>query len=752
MSLRLRDGGPIAWMARHSVAPNLLMLVLILGGLAMTSQIRQEVFPRFELDRVSVTIALPGATPEEVEQSIIQAIEEEIRVVAGVAQVTSTAQEGAASIDAELSGEVDRRIVLGNIEQAVDRITTLPDDAEEPEVSLSQRRREVVELQVYGDVTLRAIRAATEHVREALLRDPDISQVDMEDAEELELHVEVSQGALRAHGLLLSDVARIIRETALDRAGGTLETAGGDILVRMADRRDAVLDFERIPLITDARGAVVRLGDIATLRAGFEDADAVTTFNGLPAVRLNVYRVGEETPISTAEATRRILPSALESLPEGIDAVIVRDRSEYYEGRMQLLLKNGFIGLLLVLILLSLFLKFRTAFWVAVGIPTAFLGTLLFLPGVGASLNLVSMFAFIVALGIVVDDAIVVGENIHEYLERGMSRIDAAVQGARDIAVPLSFSILTNVVAFLPLMTMPGRLGHFFVWIPVVVSTAFLLSWIEALFILPAHLAGTKEPENGKPPGRLRRVQMAIAGSLDLFVRVVYAPLLRVAMAWRYTTVALMMALLALSIAWTMSGRMGWGLFPPIPRDYSTAVATLPVGAPMSASLAVRDQLVDAAQKVIDANGGDTLGIGVYAEATQNRVSLRVYLQPPEVRPISTAEFTRQWRETAGQPPAARFVRYQSSFGGPGGGTGHRNPAFAYGCRCARGGCKQSRGGTGRVSTDQGCRRRLPARQGATGVPPDRGGPQSGIDGGFDRHAASRRVPGDHRVQPAGWP
>ncbi|MCH8952589.1 MAG: efflux RND transporter permease subunit [Proteobacteria bacterium] len=658
-------------MARHSVAPNLLMLVLILGGLFMTTRIKQEYLPATDRDTVTVTIALPGATPAEVEQSIILAVEEELRSVQGIDKLIATANEGSARIVAELSGDRGRSLIYNDIQQAVDRVTTFPEDAEEPRVTLDARRREVVELHLYGEVDARSLRMAAEHLRNTLLQQPGISQVDLEGSRDLEIHVEISRAALRAHGLTLSGVAATIREAALDRSGGTLETRGGDLLIRLADRRDAAREFALIPLIADRRGTVLRLGDVAEVRPGFADSNVVSTFDEKPSIRLNVFRVGDETPITVSDAVKRVLPGAMATLPGAIEVVTLRDRADYFRGRMNLLLKNGFIGLVLVLIVLSLFLEYKLAFWVAVGIPTAFLGTLLFLPLFGASINLVSMFAFILALGIVVDDAIVAGENIYEYLERGMSRIDAAIQGARDIAVPLGFSILTNVVAFIPLALIPGTFGKFFFVIPIVVSTAFILSWIEALYVLPAHLAAVKRRDPNQRPNLLIRVQQRVSRGLAWFIRRIYGPLLRLAMNWRYATTALMVAALAVTLAWPLTGRMGWGLFPPIPREYSQAVVTMPVGTPLETTLAVRDRLVAAAKQVIAENGGERLGRGVYALVNGTKIDLRAYLQPYEIRPLPTREFMNKWRAAVGaRPAAARSIRYESSFGGPGGGHG----------------------------------------------------------------------------------
>jgi multidrug efflux pump subunit AcrB len=667
---RLRSAGPIAWMARHSVAPNLLMLVLILGGLFMTTQIKQEYLPSTAQDTVTVSIALPGATPREVEQSIILAVEEELRAVQGIDKLISTANEGSASIVAELSTDRDRRLVYNDIQQAVDRVTTFPEDAEEPQVTLDARRREVVELHLYGIVDERSLRMAAEHVRNLLLQQPEISQVDLVGVRDLEIHVEVSRAALRAYNLTLSDVAATIRQAALDRSGGTLETRGGDLLLRLADRRDAAAEFALIPLIADRRGTVLLLGDIAEVRPGFEDSNLVSSFDGKPSIQLDVFRVGNETPITVSDAVKRVLPDAMMTLPDEIKAVTLDDRADNYRGRMQLLLGNGFLGLILVLIMLSLFLEYKLAFWVAIGIPTAFLGTLLFLPVFGASINMVSMFAFILALGIIVDDAIVAGENIFEYLERGMSRIDAAIQGARDIAMPLSFSILTNIVAFIPLALVPGSFGQFWLVIPIVVATAFMLSWIEALYVLPAHLAGVSRRDPNRRPGLLIRMQQGVTAALAAFIQHLYGPFLRVSMHWRYTTVALMVALLSVTLAWPLTGRMGWGLFPEIPRDYASAAVTMPVGTPLGVTLGVRDHMVASANRVSAENGGDNLGAGVYALVNGTSIDLKAYLQPEEIRPMPTEEFADLWRATAGPITAARSVRYESAFGGPGGGTG----------------------------------------------------------------------------------
>ncbi len=669
MTRRLAGAGPIGWMARHGVAPNLLMLLLVLGGLLFATRITQEVFPSYETDTVTVYVALPGATPEEVEQSITLPIEEELDAIEGIDELTSSAKEGSTSIVAEIAPERDRQAVYAEIRQAVDRVS-LPQDAEDPIVRLVVPKRQVIELQIYGEADRHALRMAAERLRERLLLEDGISQVELAGTRELEIHVEVPQAALVAHGLTLEEVAARIRQSALDRAGGNLETRGEDLLLRLADRRELPREFADIPLIADARGPVLTLGEVATVRRGFSSADLYATYDGAPSLELDVYRTGDETPITVSDAVRDALPRAMVGLPETFGVAITEDDAEIYRGRLDLLLTNGFIGLLLVLLVLSLFLKYQVAFWVAVGIPTAFLGTFLVLPATGASINMVTMFAFIMALGIVVDDAIVVGENIYEYMQRGMSRLEAAIQGARDIATPLAFSILTNIAAFLPLALVPGAFGKFFIWIPVVVATAFLLSWIEALFVLPAHLAAIRAREAERPPNRLERIQRRFSAGLSFVIERIYRPALRLTLAWRYATAAAMVGLAMIVMAYPMSGQMGFSLFPPVPRDYATLTIHLPVNAPNPLAVEVRDRVVAAAQRTIEENGGDELARGVHGLVEGNRITVRAYLQGPETRPISTARFAELWRETLGPVPEARTARYSSSFGGPGGASG----------------------------------------------------------------------------------
>jgi multidrug efflux pump subunit AcrB len=663
-----QDRGPISWMVHNRVTPNLLMIFLVLGGLFMTTRIKQEVFPEFDLDTVTVSVSYSGASPEEVEQGIILVVEEAIRAIDGVKELIATAVEGRGTVAAELVEGADQQKIYQEIQQEIDRITTFPEDADEPEVSLATHLREVIAINLYGDVTEMALRETADQVRDRLLQNSQITQVDLAGIRDYEILVEVSQERLRAYGLTLAGIAATINSASTEIPGGSVDTAGGDILLRIKDRRDWAHEFARIPIVTTADGSVVYLEEIATVREGFADTDRSAAYNGQRAIGVDVYRVGDQTPMGVAGAVRRAMDEIEQDLPAGIHWHISRDQSEVYQQRLELLMKNAFMGLALVLVVLGLFLEFRLAFWVTMGIPTAFLGSLLFLPVVGVSINMISMFAFIVALGIVVDDAIVAGENIYEYQQQGMGFARAAVLGARDVAIPITFSILTNVVAFLPLSFIPGTMGKIWKVIPLVVITVFLISWVESLLILPGHLAHIKSREDG-PTTRLQRWQQRFTDQVARFINRVYGPFLDLCLRWRTLTVALCLTVLILVLSYALSGRIGMILMPRVESDQAEVTAVLPVGSSMDKVADVKEKLSVAMTAVAAENGGDRLLKGVFSKIDENQVEVRAYLTDAGVRPLNTGEVTRLWREKLGLVVGLESLRFESDGGGPGSGA-----------------------------------------------------------------------------------
>jgi multidrug efflux pump subunit AcrB len=661
--------GPLAWMAGHAVSANLLMLVFVIGGLLMGWHIKKEVFPDFNLDEVDISVAYPGASPEEVERGIVLAVEEAIQDIDGVDEVTATAAEGSATVTVEVLEGEDPQRVAQDIKNEVDRITSLPEEAEEIRVTVAKHRRAVLSLALFGDQSEWVLREVAEIVRDRLLLDQEITQVELEGAREYELGIEIAQSTLRAYNLTLESVAQTLRQAAVELPGGAIKTAGGDVLVRVKERRDYAREFGRIPIITANDGTQVLLEQIATIRDGFEETDQYATFNGRPAVMMEVYRVGDQTPTAVADAVRRKLREISQILPPGLAVEVRNDRSEIYRQRLDLMLSNGCLGLGLVFILLALFLEIRLAFWVSLGIPVSFLGSMLILSLMGVSINMISMFAFIVTLGIVVDDAIVVGENIYYLRQNGLSWPAAAVKGTREIAMPVNFSVLTNMAAFLPLFFVPGILGKVFRQIPVVVISVFAVSLIESLFILPAHLAHRhRTPEKG-PFAWLRSRQSRFSEGFSRMVRSWYGPFLAKTLERRYLTISIGIAFLLLALGFVKSGRLGFELFPKIESDYAVATARLPFGTAVRKTEAAQRQLIRAAQEVVAQNGGNRLTEGIYTLLNGNTCEVRVYLTPPEVRPLTTAQLTELWRDRTGPMAGLESLKFESDAGGPGRGA-----------------------------------------------------------------------------------
>jgi len=661
--------GPIAWMAGHSVAANLLMAVFLIGGIILLGRIKKEVFPDFDLDIINISVPYPGASPEEVERGVILAIEETVQGLEGVIKVNASAREGLGTVTVEiLEGENIQRLSQ-DIQNEVDRITSFPEEAEDPQVVIAQRRRYVVSLALYGGQSEWILREVAEDIRDRLIQDPDITQVDFEGVRDYEISIEIPLATLRSYSLTIDEVARRIRRTSVELPGGAIKSDGGDILVRVKERRDYGPEFGIIPIITANDGTQVLLEDIAVIKDGFEETDNYATYNGKRAVMIQVYRVGDQTPISVSDAVRRQVEIINQILPPGLALETRNDLSDIYRQRMDLMLRNGFLGLALVFILLAIFLEARLAFWVSLGIPISILGSFIFLPFMNVSINLITMFAFIITLGIVVDDAIVVGENIYSYRQSGMDWFDAAVRGAREIAMPITFSVLTNMVAFMPMMFIPGFMGKIFKYIPLVVIAVFSVSLIESLFVLPAHIGHRKRTNPSGLPGWLMAKQARFSSAFSRFIQTKYGPFLNLVLQYRYLTLSIGLAVLVLTVAYVKSGRMGFELFPKVESDYAKVTAQLPFGTAIQKTERVQQIIVEAAQKVARDNGGDNLVQGIFSVIKGNSTETRVYLTAPNVRPISTAKLTDLWRERVGALTGLEFIKFESDAGGPGRGA-----------------------------------------------------------------------------------
>lgn len=671
--------GLIGWMASNSVAANLLMLVFLLGGLITLPRIRQEVFPEFDLDIVTVNVAYPGATPEDVEDGILLVLEEAIRGVDGVDRITSTANEGMGVVTAELLLDADGNEVLQDIKSEVDRIVTFPQDAERPVVQLSKARSRVLTILIHGPLGMGELKRLAERARDDLLQSPDISDVEISGIPPVEIAIEISQANLRAYGMTAESVAARLAQLSLDTGGGGIRTSAGEILLRLTDKLETAAEYRQTPLLATAAGDVVRIGDIGEVIDGFAETDEMLFFDGQPAVAMDIYRSGKERPLDISDAAAAFVAQFREVLPEGTDVLIASDRSDLYRERVALLLRNAALGLVLVMLILGLFLEVRLAFWVMLGIPVSFLGSLLFLPSTDVSINMISLFAFIISLGIVVDDAVVVGENVYHLRENGATFMRAAIQGARELAVPVLLSILTNIVAVMPLLMVPGAQGKIWRNIPIIMILVFTISLIESLFILPAHL-GHQRPTKQTWFWRIVEApQRAFGKGMTWFINNVYARGVRLSLRYRFVTIAVGVAALVLIIGYVRGGRIRFRFFPQVEADRVVVSAVLPYGAPIEASRAVAERLEGAAGELIAEKGGETAALGIQTSVgTQMRgggpmgrsalsgshlVGATVYLQPLDVRGFGAGDFSRQWRQAVGAIAGLESLSFNYSIG-----------------------------------------------------------------------------------------
>lgn len=665
MHQRKRHTGPISWMARHGIAPNLLMLLLLLGGFITALTIKKEFLPEFTADVVTVRLVYPGATPTEVEQSVVLPVENALSELNGIEGVGVNVYEGYASFGIEIEGGEDIQQIYQDILQAVNRISTFPVDVEQPIIAIAGRKHDIMDFSLHGDLDLFAMKRLAEAIKDKVLESPYVTQVDIKGVPDEEVHVEIPKLTLEKYNLSLQQVANIIGENSVEKSAGSMRTENGDVLVTLNDRRYWAEEFVRIPLISDENGVRLTLGDVANVTEGFEDTNEVVTLDGQNSVAFSVYRAGDQTPTEVADSIYAMWPDLEAMLPPGVYLTVIDDDAQAYRERLGLMLKNAFIGLCLVYLLLSIFLEYRLAFWVTMGIPTSFLGAMLFLPVVDVSINMISMFAFIISLGIVVDDAIIAGENIYQRLHEGYSRTEAAILGAKDVAVPLSFAILTNIVAFMPLLSMPGGIGQAMMVIPVVVISCFIISWVEALYILPAHIAHMRERPASKFGQKLDAVQDKVDAKLNHFIHNYYRPFLAKTLRHPVLMVFAATAGAVCVFSYPVSGHMGFSMFPRLEGEYAIAEAELPENASLEKAKQVRDAMEMALQHVVqplELKDGK-LVVSVESEISGTSIEIKARLVPGEDRPYSTNEVVVMWRDALGDVQGVRSLTFDAERG-----------------------------------------------------------------------------------------
>jgi multidrug efflux pump subunit AcrB len=662
-----RGGGPIAYMARNSIAANLLMIILIGGGFWTAYHMQKEVFPQFALDIVEVSVVYPGAAPSEVEKGILLPVEEAIRGVQGIKEVSSTAFEGMGMVSIELVAGTNRMKAFQDIDQAVNRIRTFPDDIEEPEVRLQSRQRSVMEIALYGEVDIWTLRKTAEQLRDRLLSNQEITQVELSNVPEYITHVEIPRHRLREYNLTLGGVADIIVQSSEDIPAGALETQSGEILLRMKERKQWARQFSNIDVLTSESGATVTLGELAEITDGFEETGFHGEFNRKPSIGLQIFRIGEQSPLEIAAAVEGILKDFDSSLPPGVEYRIDNSSAEDYRDRLSLLTENGILAIIIVLLILTLFLEYRLAFWVMMGMVISFVGGLVFLPPAGISINMISMFGFLVALGIVVDDAIVVGENIYSYRQQGMNYLQAAIAGAKDIARPVTFSILTNIIAFIPLLFIPGTTGKFWWPLPAVVITVLAISLFEALFILPAHLGHVSKKNGLGIGGYIRKMQKAFASRFQRFIQQAYRPFLEFALRHRYITLSIALATLLIVGGYGYSDHMGIIMMPEVAADEIEAGVTLPVSTTPAQAAKVARDITNKTHRMFEEHNLYRVADGIKTNVRgQNFIDVEVVMKPPDQRDMRAQEVIELWRDEIGELEGVDQITFEAERG-PGG-------------------------------------------------------------------------------------
>lgn len=668
--------GPIAWMARNSIAANLLMFLLLGGGIWSAVAIQKEVFPEAQLDVVDISVGYPGASPSEVEQGILRPIEGAVRGVDGIQRIDSFARESSGSVSIELVAGQNRMKSLQDINQAVNRIRTFPEQIEQPEVRLVSEQREVMQVAIYGSIDVWALRKLAEQLRDTLLSTEQITQVELRRVPQYVTHVEIPRQQLREYGLTLADVANIIRSSSQDVAAGSVQTSAGEILLRVKARKQWADEFSKIEIVSARDGPSVTLGDIASVRDGFEEVGFHSQFSQTPSVELDIYRVGTQSPIDIADVVEKTMAEFESVMPPGVNWRIDRNNAEEFRRRLNLVLENAGMAVVIVLLILALFLDFRLAFWVMMGMVVSFVAGILFLPLFGVSINMVSLFGFLVVLGIVVDDAVVVGENVYEKRQSTEDLESAAVEGTREVATPVVFSILTNIVAFIPLMFIPGETGKFWGPLPVVVIIVLALSLVESLFILPAHLAHArdtriKDGSNRKTQRGIlswpRRAQQAFSRGFNRLVEILYRPVLQFCLRFRYVSASIAVGLFFLVGGYATSAHMGMILMPEVSADEIEAGVRMPVGTTQDQSAEIARVVTEASLRMFEEHNLYEVAEGIKTNVRgQDFIDVEIVMLPPDERDMTANEVIELWRDSIGDLPGVDQVTFEAERG-PGG-------------------------------------------------------------------------------------
>jgi multidrug efflux pump subunit AcrB len=665
------------------------MVFVIVAGLLTVMRMRREMFPQFALDMINVSVEYPGSSPEEVEEGICVKIEEQIKGIEGISRTLAGAYEGRGSVTVELDSGADVQQVMDDIKAEVDRIDTFPEEAEEPMVTEIINRNPAITVAVFGNVSEKRLHEMAEKIRDDLIDTGPISLAELIGTRAYEISVEVSEENLRRYGLSFDHVVRALKTGSVDLPGGAIKTSKGEILVRSKGQLYTGREFEELPLITLTDGTVIRIGQVANVIDGFEDTDIKTRFNGKPAALVQVNRTSSEDVIEISNVVRNYVKKQKAIMPEGLNIATWFDLSIMVRDRINLLLRNGFQGIILVFFMLALFLNLRLAFWVSAGIPISFMGAFIVLDYTGATINMISLFAFIMTLGILVDDAIIIGENVYSHFGRGKSPQDAVVDGVKEVGAPVVMAISTTVVAFTPLMFISGIMGKFIAVMPKAVIAILVVSLGEALIILPTHLHHALTRSKIKMGAIIlqhERIRNKVEHWLNIIIEQYYTPAIRYVVKNRFFTFSIGVSVLIVSIGVVLGGYVPFVFMPKGESNWIIAEVGYPLGTPFAVTEKTIEHLEAKAFELnhlfeVDKKKNGDLVVNTFAlvgvvprrdwkPGVKGAQVGEVWLElvSSEKRPkLSVNEVLNKWRNIVGEIPGVDKLTFTTVQGGPAG-------------------------------------------------------------------------------------
>lgn len=671
--------GIIRWFTYNDVAANLLAVLIVLAGLFALPKIPMEILPQYEYDVVNIRIANPGATPEEMERDVVMRVEEAIHDLPGIKEIISTAVEGTSTVDVEIARGYNTRDLMDDLKTRIDAINTFPEEIERPDLKIVQRNHDVISVVVAAEMAEGDLRRIGEKVRDDIIQLEGISQVKLTGVRPYEIAIEVSEQQLQRYGLTFEEISRAINRSSLNVSAGTIKSKGGDILLSSRGQAYNQEDFENIIIRSAEQGSRLILGDIATITDGFMEGNLASVYQGQSAVMIDVTRVGNENAIAIAEAVKQYIKQTESRFPPNIKISFWRDRSKIIKGRISTLLKSALQGGILVFIVLTLFLRLSVAIWVCIGIPVSFLGVLAMMPILGVTLNTSTTFAFIMVLGIVVDDAIVTGENIYRHIQQSVGdSIEATIAGVKEVAAPVTFGVLTTIAAFVPMLSIDGRRGQMFAYIALVVIPALLFSLVETKLVLPAHLKHCKPVIRSENNNWLEKLQDACNDRLQKIIRGYYHPFIAQAIKQRYLTASVFIGSCMIILSLVAGGHIGYTFFPRIESELARAKLTMPVGTPYELTDRYTRKIAKAAktlqERYINQANGKSIIKAVYSVTGQSDRSgnpqpqegrVMFEITPPEHRipNIPVRRLVKEWRQLIGVIPGVEDLNFRAEIG-----------------------------------------------------------------------------------------